>query len=559
MNRRLAAILAADVVGYSRLMEEDEAVALGVIRDLKKIYLEPTILQYDGEVLKRMGDGWIVAFSSISAAVQCAMETQKKLVGNSLIRMRIGGHIGEIVFEETDFHGASVNLAQRLETEAPPGGLMISQDLYRQLSLELSKEFTDAGSFKLKNIALPVDAFQWRPQHRRARGDGDVPCIAVEKIEPAPDESETRAAAADLRDQLILRLSRRTGVRVLDEGAGGNEQSEYILRGRLRLTKDRGRLFLTLVLRAQSRPVWSQSYEGDTSDMLRFCDDLIQRADADLRLQINAFDAERLVELSDGELSVSELRSRAAHYFYKLTLESWDHALRLIERALQLNPNDPMALAMRSEAVVGRAAARYDQLSNEWLDGLRVDLDHAVELSPRSDYVFFARGNFRALADTDYAGAKKDAERALTLNPSYSSGYDLLGCIHLAHGTYNDAVESFAKALSFSESDPNLPYRIYFQAVSLLCAHRPRQAAEKLEQAIQLRPNQWAYHRLQAICYQQAGDDTAAEKAELRASCLPREPSLLAYRPPLPHERIDLLDLLSPRSNGDDEELRSRG
>jgi class 3 adenylate cyclase/tetratricopeptide (TPR) repeat protein len=547
MERRLAVILAADVIGYSRIMGEDEAVALGVIRDLKQEYFEPTVLEHGGEVLKRMGDGWIVAFSSISAAVQCAIETQNKLSGHPIIKLRIGAHIGEIVFDETDFHGASVNLAQRLETEAPPGGLMISQDLHRQLSGELAKAFTDAGSFKLKNIALPVNGFQWRPQRQTAARAGSVPSIAVESFEAAPDEPDTRAAAADLRDQLILGLSRRTGVRVLDESTGTPEDSDYVLRGRLRLKQGQGRCTLTLIVREEGRLVWSQTYQGDASDIFQFCDDLIQRANADLRVQINAFDADRIANLPDDELTVSELRSRAANAFFKLTVDSWTHALQLLNRALQLSPDDPMALAMRAVATVTLVFARDEEFSKQQIENLGEELDKAVESAPRSDYVFFARGLFRTYAQRDLAGALRDGERALALNPSYAWAHQLLGFVHLAGGRYDEAVRDLDKAISLSESDPTLPLKYYMHAIGQLCAGTPEQAAETIEQAIQLRPNQWAYHRLQAICHRKAGNDEAAEKAESRASALPREPSVLAHSPPLPPEQADLLILLSTR------------
>lgn len=149
----------ADMVDYSRLMERDQSAAIGAIRDLKRTHFEPEVIANNGEVLKRMGDGWVLAFSSVSAAVNCAMTVQKKLADHKTIKLRLGAHIGEITEDEDDFYGPGVNLAQRIQTEAPPGGLMISQDLYRQLPGETAADFKDAGSFKLKNIALPVNLF----------------------------------------------------------------------------------------------------------------------------------------------------------------------------------------------------------------------------------------------------------------------------------------------------------------------------------------------------------------------------------------------------------------
>ena len=544
---RLAVIMVADVADYSRLMGEDENKAIAAIRELKQSLFEPKVAEHGGEVLKRMGDGWIVAFSSVSAAVRAAMAAQEGLAGHPVIRLRIGLHIGEIVFDETDFHGAGVNLAERLQTEAPPGGVMISQDLYRQLTGELAEAFTDAGSFKLKNIAQPVESFQWRPQQRRAGGAEKLPTIAVEAFPAAPDEGDARAAAADLRDQLITRLSRRTGIRVLDENSGaGPEDADYLLRGRLRLTGTKGRFNLALILRGEGRPVWSQSYEGETEDAFQFCDDTVERADADLRLQINAFDAERIANLPDEELSVSELRARAAHAFYKATLESWDYGKRLLERALRLNPDDPMANAMYGEAVLTLTAAKWEPLPEETLDRLESNLDCAVEASPRSDYVFWARGLFRVYGRPDHAGALKDVRRTLKLSPSYAPGYELLGLAHLLGGDYTEAEEALQKAVDLSQSDPLLPYRLYLHGLALVLADRAEDAAEVIEEAVQLRPNVWAYRRLQAIALEKAGRKEAAGKAEARAKQLPREPAILAPRPHLPESESALVEALAP-------------
>ena len=547
MERRLAAILSADVIGYSLMMGENEAVAIGVVRDLKEKYLEPTVRDHGGEILKRMGDGWIIAFSSTSAAVQCAMETQTKLVGNPRTRLRIGAHIGEIIFDENDFHGAGVNLAKRLETEAPPGGLMISQDLHRQLGSDLAREFTDAGSFNLKNIALPVNGFQWRPRRHDSAGAGKVPSIAIESFDFAPNEPDTRAVVADLRGQLILRLSRRTGITVLDESSGRIDDSDYILRGRLRLKGTRGRFTLTLILRSEARPVWSETYQGDSSDIFEFCDQLVRRADSDLRIQTNAFDGDRIAHVPDHELSVSELRSRAANLFYKVTVESWGQALVLLDRALQLNPDDAMALAMHSEAIVALASARYEELSDRQIRSLRENLDKAVEHSPRSDYVFYVRGLFRTCAEMDLPGASRDAERALAISPDFYYNHYLCGLIQLASGDYGNAVKDFSRAVSIGRSDPWLALHCYLKAISLLCAGDPEKAMDSIQQAIQLRPNQWAFHRLLEICFQEGGNPESAKESETRASTLPKNPSILAPRPPLPSDKSDLLGRLSPR------------
>ena len=545
MPSRLAVLIVADLVDYSRIMSEDEALAIGVIRELKDKHLEPKIVQQGGEILKRMGDGWIFAFSSVIAAMQGAMPVQTNLAAHPVIKLRMGMHIGEIVEDDTDFYGAGVNLAQRLQTEAPPGGIMISQDLYRQLTGDLSKAFTDAGSFKLKNIALPVTGFQWRPQFSQAH-PGEVPTIAIEPFACAPENGETEAATADLRDQLILRLSKRSGIRVLDEASGSGGQSVYVMRGRLRISGNRGRMTLALVVRENSNTIWTQSYDGDTSDIFAFCDSVIEKSVADLRIQINAFDNDRIAHLPDDQLSISELRSRAASSFYKCTMESWQYSRQLLDRAVRLNPADPMALAMRAQAIILLTAARFETLDAQQVADLEGDLNRAVELAPRSDFIFSARSFFRTFIMRDASGAVKDADRALSLNSSYHIAYDSRANAHMLAGNMENAIGDLEKAVSLSETDPLLPYRLFLLSIAYHLAGQPEQALVTIERAIQLRSSLRSYHVLKAVICASSGRSAEAENAEARASQLPREPDILAPCPPLPKQYADLIGKLSP-------------
>lgn len=546
MPSRLAVLVVADLVDYTRLMAEDEELAIGAIRELKETLLEPKMTAKGGEILKRMGDGWIIAFSSVTAALQSAMAVQGDLAAHPVIKLRMGAHMGEIIEDDTDFYGAGVNLAQRLETEAPPGGIMISQDLHRQLTGELAKSFKDAGNFKLKNIALPVSGYQWRPQTGSAVNTGEVPTICVEPFAYAPATGETEAAAGDLHEQLVLRLSRRTGIRVRDEAVGNAGDSVYLLRGRLRISGNRGRMNLSLVLRESGDTIWTQSYEGDTSDIFAFCDELIEKSVADLRIQINAFDAERIAHLPDDQLSVSELRSRAAANFYKCTVESWDHARRLLERALRLNSSDAAALAMHVHAIVMLAAARYRTIDGDTAVQLSEVINRAVELAPRGDFIFTARAYFRAMVAGDASGAMKDAERALSVNPSYHVAYDALGLARLMSGDFEGSIQDLEKSLWLSESDPLLPFRLFVLAIACHIAEHHDRALDMIERAIQLRPNERSYYLTREMICRAAGDAQSADEAAASASRLPAKASILAPRIPLPEAHAAMMDLFAP-------------
>jgi len=160
-QRRLAAILAADVVGYSRLMGEDQARTLEALRQLRKELFEPVVSKHNGTVVKRMGDGWIVKFASVSDAVDCAIKIHEGLAGHEVIRLRTGIHIGDVVFEEEDVFGDGVNVAARLEELAEPGEVLISDTAHQSLDGKAAAQFGDESSHQLKNIARAVQVWRW--------------------------------------------------------------------------------------------------------------------------------------------------------------------------------------------------------------------------------------------------------------------------------------------------------------------------------------------------------------------------------------------------------------
>ncbi len=161
MERRLAAILAADVAGYSRLMGEDGAGTLGALRQLRTEILAPAVNGHRGKVVKSMGDGWLVEFASVIDAVTCAIELQERLTGHDIIKLRVGVHLGDITHEEEDIFGDGVNIAARLQEIAEPGGIVISDMARRSIDGKLAAAFVDLGAQDLKNIAEPITVYGW--------------------------------------------------------------------------------------------------------------------------------------------------------------------------------------------------------------------------------------------------------------------------------------------------------------------------------------------------------------------------------------------------------------
>jgi class 3 adenylate cyclase len=187
MSRRFAFIQAADIADYSLMMAMDETATIALVHELRDRLLEPIAERHEGEILKRLGDGWIIAYPSVASSVLAALEIQNGLAEHPKTRLRMGIHMGDIVHDEADLYGAGINIACRLQTEAPPGGVLISAEVYNQLSRKQCDGFSDAGTFKLKNIPRPIQCFQWRPEK----------LVAGSRSEEVPDnrgrETDSRA------------------------------------------------------------------------------------------------------------------------------------------------------------------------------------------------------------------------------------------------------------------------------------------------------------------------------------------------------------------------------
>lgn len=550
MERRLLAIFMADMVGYARLMEEDEPMAISLIHELRERSLEPAIAARGGEMLKRMGDGWIASFDSAQSAVDTAMAVQTALAGHGKIRLRLAVHLGEITRDEKDFYGNGINVAARLLTEAAPGGVIISRDLLRQLDQRLASSFADSGTFRLKNLAQPVSAWQWRPGQMARGKDGqrdEIPVIGVEPVTVSADQT-LREAAADLSEQLVHLLSRRSGVRVvaLDAGSTAETRTTHVLRGRLRLRQESVTLTLTLLLCRDMSVIWSRSYSGDADAVFDLCDRAALQADSELRLQINAYDGERLEGLADDELSPAQLRTRAAALMYRTTTADQRRAGDLLERALELDPNNPTSLAMWAEARFFLATARFERPAEEAARALMASADQAVQLAPRSDYVFYVRTHLRARLSRDVAGARRDIDRMERINPGYVLKFEAQGMTELAAGAWPAAIEAFSRAASMSDGDPYLPIRLYGLATACLLKGEPDSAARHIAEAIELRSNARPYWLLLAEAKQASGDDAGARAARDEAARLPGDPDILAPELPLPDEAGALMADLAP-------------
>ncbi|MFY0620019.1 adenylate/guanylate cyclase domain-containing protein [Shimia sp.] len=537
MRRRLTTLMCADLVGYSSLMGEDEDLAVAAVQALRNEHLEPVAKTYGGEVLKRMGDGWILSFPGVEAALDCAEEVQSRLAEHDVIKLRIGCHIGEIVEDEADFYGNGVNIAQRIETEAPPGGAMFSEDLFRRLSRARQTELRDAGMFNLKNIATPIRLYQWRPANlTTAPNAGELPSIGFEPFVAVPETEETEAVALDLHDGIVQHSLRRTGITTVDSGSLDTTPTVFLVRGRLRAAGSRARFTLSLIMREDLTTLWTGTYEGDLSDPFAFVDDMLPRMEADVRLQTIQHDGNRLSHLNNNQLSVSELRARAAAKYFQQTLDSWHEGLAALDRAVLLSPNNGMSLAMRAQSRLNMWSVEFATPDVAALEQVGRDLDMAVAEASTSDFVFWARGAYRLRVLRDLPGAMADMERSREINPSFVGMSDLIAQAALLDARFEDAVAALDIYVKRGSEDPFRMIRLAFVArVYLAAGHLDKARAAAIAVA-DLRPTDRGIQLLKALVCDKAGDAEGLSAARAAAAVLPKTPSVAINRLALPQE-----------------------
>jgi adenylate cyclase len=382
MNRRLAAILAADIVGYSAMMGSDQEGTLTALRSLRSEVFGPTVAGHRGKVIKSMGDGWLVEFTSSVDAVICAMQVQDRLAGHEVIRLRIGIHIGDIVHEDEDVFGDGVNVAARLEALAEPGTVAISDAVYGSLDGTLRPSFDDLGVQELKNIARPVRIW--------GRGGSTVasPDPASEKPQPArtgfPQLAIRPVSSSDARDEVSELASALTadftnflgGARWLNSTVQEHPPpNTNVLETVLRARGDRLRLDARVVA-SDGAQLWTGKYDGSLADSFDWQDEV--GGEIALETLATLLDHERarlagksLDEMSAEECYVSGLMS--------VELVDWEAMAKVLEYLAAAIEKDPSFTEAYSDAIVYYFAASsigyadldelYGERFGQWMAG----------------------------------------------------------------------------------------------------------------------------------------------------------------------------------------------
>jgi TolB-like protein/tetratricopeptide (TPR) repeat protein len=503
VERRLAAIFAGDVAGYSRLMGVDEEGTLARLNAHRREFLEPKIADHRGRIVKRTGDGILIEFASAVDATRCAVEIQRGMIKRNAsvpqdkrIEFRIGVHVGDVIIEDGDMFGDGVNIAARLEGIAQPGGICISDDAYRQVRGKLDANFQDAGEQDLKNIARPVRVYKLSAGGQRTEHTmltlPDKPSIAVLPLQDYFADGMVDDIITGLsRIKWLFVIARNTTFtykgRAVDVKLVGRELGvRYVLEGSVRKAGDRVRVTGQLIDAETGAHVWAERYDRKVDDIFALQDDITLSVVGAIEPSVRLAEIERVKRKRSDNLDAYDLVLQAQPDVYSRVPERCAKALLLLERALALDPTYALAHAYTAEC--HHTIFLRGGLQEEHRTASIRHAESAIAYGHDDASALAFAGFVIGMDKHDRAAALTAFEAALSVSPSSALTYILGSVIFAFAGEAERAIEWAERGLRLS------PFDLYrasaFCSVSFAHFQRGRyeDAADAARKAIQVTP-----------------------------------------------------------------------
>ena len=533
LQRRLAAILSADVVGYSRLMGIDEARTLARLNALRRELIDPAIAAHSGRIVKLMGDGALVEFASAVDAVTCAIEIQRQLREHDAastegdpIRFRIGINVGDIIIEGDDILGDGVNIAARIEGIAEPGGISISEDAWRQVQGKVAANFVDAGEQSLKNIARPVRVYRLDLAQKTASASQaprptlalpDKPSIAVLAFNNMSGDPEQEYFSDGISEDIITDLSKLSEMHVIARNStftykgkpvdvkqvGRDLGVRYVLEGSVRKAGNRVRVTGQLIDAESGAHIWADRFDRDLTDIFavqdathagdHFCAQ--GQADAGKERPIDPEGQNRR-----GGLQPLPARARAGMWLH--TRSGNVEARNLLGRAIAINPDfaaahDCIAVTHVNDYINGWAEIPERSLQT----GLEI-AERAIQMDEEDPQAHVCPCGSSALASGTRQGSCRGAALR-RLEPNLAEGHIAIAHILIYSG---DAAGAINTIDAYMRLDPLYPdIALYFLAEARISLGQFDEAITALKQRLERNPNSETSYALLAACYGHLG------------------------------------------------------
>jgi TolB-like protein len=473
--RRLAAILAADVVGYSHLVGVDEAGTLARLAALRRDIVDQDIARHSGRLFKETGDGYLVEFASAVEAVTCAMEIQKQVDATAgkeqPLRLRIGIHIGDVVVQGDDLMGDGVNIAARIESIADPGGIAVSRAVYEQVRDRLTASFDDRGEIELKNISRPVHIFAIggvKAGPAPALALPNKPSIAVLPFQNMSGDPEQEYFADGMVEEIIAALSRVHWLFVIARNSTFTYKGRavdikqvsrdlgvrYVLEGSVRKAGERIRINGQLIDAASGTHLWANRFDGALEDVFDLQDRVTASVVGAIAPKLELAEIERAKRKPTGSLTAYDFYLRGLANMHRDTRESSDQALQMFSRAMELDPDFAAALGLTARCYSRRQV-------NGWMADRATERAEGDRLARRA--AVLAKDDAVALCSAGFALAILAGEtdngadfidRALAIDPNMAWGWHCSGLVRLWLGQPGVALDHNSRAIRLSPVDP---------------------------------------------------------------------------------------------------------
>jgi adenylate cyclase len=547
VQRRLAAILAADVVGYSALMQRAEEATYAQFERLKRELIEPSLSRHKGRLIKTTGDGALAEFASPLAAVRCAMEIQDHLAeGSGPFKLRIGLNLGDVIVgQDGDLYGDGINIAVRLEGVADPGGILISEKVCSEVEGKLDVGFEDRGEQQLKNISKPVRAYAVCAGAHRALIERistapplpDKPSIAVLPFENMSGDPEQEYFADGMVEEIITALSRFKWLFVIARNSsftfkgkavdvkevGRRLGVRYVLEGSVRKASEKVRIAGQLIDAVTGAHLWADRFERDLTDVFALQDDITVAVVSAIQPKLLQTEISIAMRRRPENLTAYDFYLRAMQHFNLATREGNAEAIRLAHRALELDPRFGSVAALAG-------LCHMDNVTLGYAIDPQLDGQEAVRLIRLSLSIDDGDPDTLALAAVISAFMVGDcdseiemADRAVALNPNSHVAWSCRGWVYRNAGLPEEAVRSFEHAMRVSPVDPQLHLTLGGMGAALIELGRFDEAIAAGKKAKRQNPSYSAAYRCLASAFAHLGRD--AEACEVAVGLLETDPS----------------------------------
>ena len=485
--RRLAAILSADVVGYSRMMEADESATLAALRHWRDGILMPSVEKHQGRVVKHLGDGALIEFSSAVDAVGCAVETQNAMAalepeqtGMPGFAIRTGVNVGEVVVEDDDIYGEGVNIAARLQAICAPGGLCISIGVHRMVEGRVDAAFEDGGAQSLKNIEAPTHVWRWQPNSAAPKDSApkptidvpDRPSVVVLPFDNMSADAEQEYFVDGMTEDIITDLSKISGLFVIARNTSFTYKGRsiavpevcaalavrYALEGSVRKAGNRVRINAQLIDGTSGGHVWADRFDRDLDDVFALQDEVTQSIVEAMKVTLTPGEQERQDRRPEENVEAYELLLRARQAYYRFTAEGIAETRALCEQALAIDPNYAGPLGLLSESYLSEWFLARSSDPAKTLDRAIETARAAVARDPDLGPGHFALA-FGLLWKREFDEALTEARRAVELNPGNALSHSRLAMVLTWIG---DAEGGLQEAKEAQRLDPGTPFPYSF-------------------------------------------------------------------------------------------------